>query len=118
MKKSKFESELALLDELMQQDLKKKERKQIVDRLEKLVGRVEKYAAIGDLPKEAALRIKIDLCHLAKQVKKNSQDKKSSRKRLHDLVEHIFLMNRARPKSERGTSSEENLMALLFRSFK
>ena len=81
MKKSDFESELARLDKLMQQDLKKSERKRIVERLEKLMEQAEKLAGQGELSKETALRMRVDLCHLARQVKKNDQDKKSSRKK-------------------------------------
>ena len=118
MKKAKFESELSNLDELMQKDLKKKERKQIVERLQELIKRVDKYADRGKLPKEAALRIRIDLFHLIKQVKNNDQDKEWSRNRLHDLVQHIFSMYRAQPKSSHGVDTEEKLMTLLFRSFR
>jgi hypothetical protein len=118
MKKAKFESELSVLDELMQRDLKKKERKQIVERLQDLIKRVDKYADRGKLPKEAALRIRIDLLHLIKQLKNNDQDKESSRNRVHDLVQHVFSMYQSRPKSKHGADTEEKLMILLFRSFK
>lgn len=118
MKKSEFESELSDVDELLQKEIKKKDRKQIIERLEKLMARAQKYADRGDIPKETALRMRVDLCHLAKQVKKKNQDKESSRKRFHALVEHIISMYRSRPESQRGADSEEKLMAMLFRSFK
>lgn len=118
MKKSKFESELSILEELMQKDLKKKERKQIAERLQELVKKVDKYADRGKLPKEAALRMRIDLFHLIKRVKNNDQDKESSINRLHNLVEHISSMYQSRPKSKRGADTEEKLMTLLFRSFR
>ena len=118
MKKSRFESELSSLDKLMQQDLKKKERKQIVERLRKLIDRVDKYADRGKLPKEAALRIRIDLLYLVKQVKKKDLGSELSRKRLQDLVEHVFSIYRSRPESKQGVGPEEKLMTMLFRSFK
>ena len=118
MKKSEFESELSVVDELMKKDIKKKDRKQIVERLQKLMVRVEKHADRGDIPKEAALKIRVDLCRLAKQVKKKNQDGESARKNIHDLVEHIVQIYQSQPKSPRGTNSEDKLMALLFRSFK
>ncbi len=90
MKKSRFESELSSLDKLMRQDLKKKERKQIVERLRSLIDRVDRYANSGKLPKEAALRIRIDLLYLVKQAKKKDLGSESSRQRLHDLVEARF----------------------------
>ena len=78
MKKSRFESELSSLDKLMQQDLKKKERKQIVERLRDLIDRVDKYADRGKIPKEAALRIRIDLLYLVKQVKNEGENARVS----------------------------------------
>jgi thiamine kinase-like enzyme len=118
LKKSRFESELSSLDELMQQDLNKKERKQIVERLRSLIDRVDRYANSGKLPKEAALRIRIDLLYLVKQAKKKDLGSESSRQRLHDLVEHVFSLYRSRPESRRGIGPEEKLMTMLFRSFK
>ena len=118
MKESRFQSALSSLDKLIQQDLKKKERKQIVGSLRELIDRVDKYADRGKLPKEAALRIRIDLLYLVKQVKKKDLGSESSRKRLHDLVEHVFSIYRSRPESKRGVGPEEKLMTLLFRSFK
>jgi hypothetical protein len=118
LKKSGFESELSSLEELMRQNLKKKARKQIVERLRSLVDRVDRYANSGKLPKEAALRIRIDLLYLVKQVKKKDLGSESSRKRLHELVEHVSSLYRSRPESRRGVDPEEKLMTLLFRSFK
>jgi hypothetical protein len=118
LKESKFESELSSLEKLMQQELRKKERKLIVERLRELIDRVDKYADRGKLPKEAALRIRIDLLYLVKQVKKKDLGSESSRKRLLDLVEHVFSIYRSRPESKRGVGPEEKLMTLLFRSFK
>ena len=118
MKTSRFEGELASLETFMQQDLKKKERKQIVRRLQNLIDRVDRNANSGKLPKEAALKIRIDLLYLVKQVKKNDLGGESSKRRLHDLVEHIFSLYRSRPESRRGVGPEEKLMTMLFRSFR
>ncbi len=118
MNKSELQSELSDVDDLLQKEIKKKDRKQIIQRLEKLMARVKKYADRGDIPKEAALRMRVDLCQLAKQVKKKNQDKESSRKRFHELVEHIISMYQSRPESKCGVGSEEKLMTMLFRSFK
>ena len=118
MKKSKFESELSVVDELIQKDIKKKDRKQIVERLQKLMERVEKYANRGDIPKEVALRLRIDLCRLAKEIKKKDHDRVSSKKKIHSLVEHIAQIYQLRPKTPRGANSEDKLMAMFFRSFK
>jgi len=118
LKKSRFESELSSLDEFMQQGLKKKERKQIVERLRELIERVDKYADRGKIPKETALRIRIDLLYLVKQIKKKDLGSASSRKRLHGLVKHVFSIYQSRPESKRGVGPEERLMTWLFRSFK
>jgi hypothetical protein len=118
VKESKFESELALLDDLMQRDLKKKERKRVAERLRKLIGRVDKYANRGSVPKEAALRIRIDLLTLIQHLKNDELNTESSRKGLHDLAQQIFSMYRSLPKSRRGESPEDDLMTWLFKSFK
>jgi RecG-like helicase len=118
MNRTELQRELSDVDDLLQKEIKKKDRKQIIQRLEKLMARVKKYADRGDIPKEAALRMRVDLCQLAKQVKKKNQDKASSRQRVHELVEHIISMYQSRPESKPGAGSEEKLMAMLFRSFK
>ena len=117
MKKSKFERELSSLEALMQQDLKEKERKQIIKHLRSLIDRADKYADRGTIPRETGLRIRIDLLHLIKEVKADGHGKDSSINRLQDLTQHVFSLYRSRPKSKRGASPEEKLMSLLFRSF-
>ena len=118
MKKSDFREELAAVDDVMQRDLSKSDRKKLIKRLNALIREVDESSGQGDLSKKAALRIRIDLLYLIKIAKKNNLEKKDSREKVRALFEDMYEMYKKQPKSARGASAEDKIMGMLFRSFR